>query len=787
MTLYQINDHGRDEFMFKASIKKISTITILLVMLVSLIPTIVLGANPWAPNTSYAVNDLVTYGGSTYKCLQAHTTQVGWEPPIVPALWQLQAGGADTTAPSTPANLASPSKTSTTVNLTWTASTDNVGVTSYDVYRGGTILAGNSTSTSITVSGLTANTAYSFTVKAKDAAGNISAASTALSVTTSAVAGDTTAPTSPTNLASPSKTSTTVNLTWTASTDNVGVTSYDVYRGGTNLAGNATGTSFTVSGLTASTAYSFTVKAKDAAGNISAASTALSVTTSAVAGDTTAPTAPTNLASPSKTSTTVNLTWTASTDNVGVTGYNVYRAGTILAGSPAGTSLTVSGLTASTAYSFTVKAKDAAGNISAASTALSVTTSAVAGGNYKIIGYYPSWGVYGRAYTVPMIDASKVTHINFAFADICWNGVHGNPDPTGPNPVTWTCQDEVGVISGTANGTIVQGDPWADSQMSYPGDLWDTPIKGSYNQLVKLKAANPNLKTIISVGGWSWSNHFSDVAASVTTRTTFANSAVAFLRKYQFDGVDLDWEYPVGGGLAGNSALAADKTNYTLLLQAIRNALDTAGAADGKHYILTIASGASLSYIANTQLSSIASIVDWINIMTYDFHGSFDPTSGNNAPLTFDPADNSANKNSFYDDAAVTNYIAAGVPANKIVMGVPFYGRGWSGCTNVNHGLYQSCSPATTGTWESGSYDFTDLQNNYINLNGYTRYWNSAAQVPYLYNPSNGNFITYDDTQSIGLKDDYIKNHSLGGAMFWEFSGDRNKTLLNQVSSDLPH
>ncbi|WP_258171224.1 fibronectin type III domain-containing protein [Paenibacillus sp. R14(2021)] len=434
----------------------------------------------------------------------------------------------DTQAPSAPANLTAPAKTDTTVSLAWTASTDNVGVAGYDVYRGTTLAGSTTGATSLTVTGLTAGTAYSFTVKARDAAGNVSAASTALSVTTNPP--DTTAPSAPTGLASPSKSDTTVDLTWNASTDNVGVTAYDIYRNGT-LAGSASGgtTSFTVTGLTASTAYSFTVKARDAAGNVSAASGAVSITTlppiapnlllnagfeqddgfgrpnlwtceqtyycsrdtsvkrtgsasfklSGTAGawfgfyqdaaasagtaytfdgymnvasntgstlevrvrfldgaggtigdnlvasatsttsgfvnahgtytapsgtqtariyvyvkdfrgtmyfddfsltggsgsgtDTQAPTAPTGLTSPSKTETTVSLSWMASTDNVGVTGYDVYR-GTTLAGSTTGTSYTATGLTAGTAYSFTVKAKDAAGNVSAASAALAVTT-----------------------------------------------------------------------------------------------------------------------------------------------------------------------------------------------------------------------------------------------------------------------------------------------------------------------------------------------------------------------------------------------------------------------------
>ncbi|SFT14195.1 fibronectin type III domain-containing protein [Paenibacillus sp. BC26] len=299
-----------------------------------------------------------------------------------------QAGGTggDTQAPTAPTGLTSPSKTSTSVSLSWTASTDNVGVTGYDVYNGSTLAGSTTGATTFTVSGLTASTAYTFTVKAKDAAGNASAASSGLNVTTNA-ASDTTAPSAPTGLSSPSKTSTSVSLSWTASTDNVGVTGYDIYNGST-LAGSTTGaTTFTVSGLTASTAYTFTVKAKDAAGNASAASSGLNVTTNA-SSDTTAPTAPTGLTSPSKTDTSVSLSWTASTDNVGVTGYNVYNGATLAGSTTGATTFTVTGLTGSTAYSFTVKAKDAANNLSAASSTLNVTTNAPSSGTNGLLGQY---------------------------------------------------------------------------------------------------------------------------------------------------------------------------------------------------------------------------------------------------------------------------------------------------------------------------------------------------------------------------------------------------------------
>ncbi|MBM7565120.1 fibronectin type III domain-containing protein [Paenibacillus sacheonensis] len=392
----------------------------------------------------------------------------------------------DTQAPTAPSNLTSPAKTDTSVSLSWSASTDNVGVTGYNIYNGAS-LAGTTTganATSITLTGLSASTTFTYTVKAKDASNNLSAASNSLSVTTDPAAnwtncagennlcsftgtkqvrygvtgsyiygmfttsvmcsnntfgsdpaagqykhcdvnlaggsgGDTTAPSAPTALTSPSKTSTSVSLSWTASTDNVGVTGYDVYVGGT-LAGSTTGaTTFTVNSLAANTAYSFTVKAKDAAGNASAASSPLSVTTNGST-DTTAPTAPSSLTSPSKTDTSANLSWTASTDNVGVTGYNIYNGSTLAGSTTGATTFTAAGLSASTAYTFTVKAKDAAGNLSAASNSLSVTTNAASTPSNGVTAQYYSgnFGTLALTEIAPTIDFD-------------WGGGRPTPDVPG--------------------------------------------------------------------------------------------------------------------------------------------------------------------------------------------------------------------------------------------------------------------------------------------------------------------------------------------------------------------
>ena len=275
----------------------------------------------------------------------------------------------DDEAPTAPTGLAASNVAETTIDLNWTASTDNVGVTAYDVYMNGTFYA-TVVGTSANVTGLTASTTYSFYVVAKDAADNVSAQSNSVSVTTDE-GNDVEAPTAPTSLAVSNVTETTVDLNWTASTDNVGVTAYDVYQDGSFYA-TVTETSANVTGLSEATTYSFYVVAKDAAGNVSAQSNSVSVTTDE-GDDVEAPTAPTSLAASNVTETTVDLNWTASTDNVGVTGYDVYQDGSLYS-SVTGTTVSVSGLTASTTYTFYIIAKDAAGNTSSASNTVSVTT-----------------------------------------------------------------------------------------------------------------------------------------------------------------------------------------------------------------------------------------------------------------------------------------------------------------------------------------------------------------------------------------------------------------------------
>jgi chitodextrinase len=255
--------------------------------------------------------------------------------------------------------------------VSWNAATDNVGVAAYNVYRNGVYIT-SVTGTNYTFSGLTAGTTHSITVLAYDAAKNRSALTAPLSVTTLSSGIDTTAPSVPSGLVSSNVTTSGFRVSWSASTDNVGVSGYNVYRNGSYVA-SVTGTNYTFSGLAAGTTHAVTVLAYDAAKNRSALSAALSVKTGSLGPDTTAPSTPQGLVSSNVTTSGFRVSWSASTDNVGVSGYNVYRNGTYVA-TVTGTFYTFSGLLANTTYNVTVLAIDAAKNRSALSAPLSVKT-----------------------------------------------------------------------------------------------------------------------------------------------------------------------------------------------------------------------------------------------------------------------------------------------------------------------------------------------------------------------------------------------------------------------------
>ncbi|WP_318509250.1 glycoside hydrolase family 18 protein [Bacillus sp. T3] len=229
------------------------------------------------------------------------------------------------------------------------------------------------------------------------------------------------------------------------------------------------------------------------------------------------------------------------------------------------------------------------------------------------------------------------------------------------------------------------------------------------------------------------------------------------------------------GGESDNINRPEDKQNFTLLLKKIRETFAAQSARDGKEYLLTIAGGAGSSFATNTQLSLVQQYVDYIQLMSYDIHGSWDLITGLNAPLYRDLNSGFAFEWSVED--AVNLYLNNGVPANKLIMGVPFYGRVYNQVNPLNNGLYQSF----IGGGSAMSY--SDLEANYVNKNGFIRYWETDSKVPWLFNGSQ--FISYDDVESIGYKTAFIKSKGLGGAMMWELSQDPNKVLLSKIYNDL--
>lgn len=349
--------------------------------------------------------------------------------------------------------------------------------------------------------------------------------------------------------------------------------------------------------------------------------------------------------------------------------------------------------------------------------------------DYKMVGYYAGWASYS-GFQVTNIDASKLTHINYAFANI------------------------------TDDGEIVVGDPATDHE--------------NFKHLKLLKKQHPHLKTMISVGGWTWSKNFSDAAASEESRTKFAESVRRFILEYGFDGVDLDWEYPVSGGHPDNINRPEDKRNYTLLLKKIRETLNDQEKKDGKEYLLTIAAGASKSHAANMELSELHQYVNYIQLMTYDINGEWDELTGLNAPLYKDPTSAFSWQWSVQD--GIETYVESGVPADKLVMGLPFYGRVFHDADSVNNGLYQSFNGGT-------SFSYAKLNSDYINKNGFKRYWLEETEVPILYDGNT--FISYDDEESIVKKTDFLKANGLGGAMMWELSQDPDGILLNSIYEEL--
>jgi chitinase len=408
--------------------------------------------------------------------------------------------------------------------------------------------------------------------------------------------------------------------------------------------------------------------------------------------------------------------------------------------------------------------------------------------------FFANWDRYARGYFVKQIPAGELNVIDYAFAMPTAGGTCGLSDVWSDYQApTWSGSDSVDGIA---------DDPSDPSQHLF----------GNFNQLVKLKAAHPGLSVVMSIGGWTLSKYFSDVAATPASRQAFVQSCVDLLLRGNlptggwpeqsggeglagglFDGIDIDWEYP--GIDPGNGAdhSPADVHNATLLLQEFRHQLDEYGASTGRHYLLTADLPAgNVNSSGSWELASVGQIVDWINLLTLDFHGSWDSWTDFNSPFSLDPKEpaigGGAIQTTWNTKGTVDYYLANGVGADKLVVGVPFYGKRYVGVGPTNNGLYQPFSPQGWPFNEIGPTALaapTNAGNDGKAINGFARYWNGAAGAPWLYNPSldGGTFVSYMDPHAVVERAQLAAASHLRGLWAWEISQDDNAGDLTAAMS----
>ncbi|WP_405678932.1 glycoside hydrolase family 18 protein [Streptomyces sp. NBC_01511] len=353
----------------------------------------------------------------------------------------------------------------------------------------------------------------------------------------------------------------------------------------------------------------------------------------------------------------------------------------------------------------------------------------------KVIGYFANWGVYNRNYHVKNIQtsgsAAKLTHINYAFGNV-------------------------------QGGKCTIGDAFADYEKSYTADqsvdgvadTWDQPLRGNFNQLRKLKAANPGLKVIWSFGGWTWSGGFGEAAKNPAAFAKSCHDLVEDPRWADvFDGIDIDWEYPNACGLTCDTS---GPDAFTNMVSALRTQF---GGASLVTAAIT-ADGSEGGKIDATNYGAAAQYLDWYLPMTYDFFGAWaaqGPTAPH-SPLTSYPG---IPQEGFNSDAAITKLKAKGVPAEKMLLGIGFYGRGWTGVTQSEPG--GTATGAAPGKYEAGIEDYKILKNS-CPANG------TVAGTAYAH--CGNNWWSYDTPATIGTKMRYKNQQGLGGTFFWELSGD---------------
>lgn len=309
----------------------------------------------------------------------------------------------------------------------------------------------------------------------------------------------------------------------------------------------------------------------------------------------------------------------------------------------------------------------------------------------------------------------------------------------------------------------------------------------TFAQLRELRKRNPGLHVTISIGGWGAAENYSDVALTAASRAAFATSCIKdYIVDSGFEGIDIDWEFPVHGGVPQMHNRPSDRRNVTLLLQELRSRLDALGNANHEHYLLTIAvpagrwqTGGAYDPSDSYDLAAVARTVDWINVMTYDMNTELSPVSNFNTPLDADPFDPQPPLQRRWNNlsGAVRYFKEHGVPANKIVLGMAFYGRGFRNVSSRRAGLYSKFN---------GIYDETPwpvVKSKMLPDPAWQKHWSSSAQAPWIYNAKQHIFFSYDDPESMKIKADFARRQGLRGTMFWVLGeDDSNDSLLKALN-----
>ena len=371
----------------------------------------------------------------------------------------------------------------------------------------------------------------------------------------------------------------------------------------------------------------------------------------------------------------------------------------------------------------------------------------------RIIAYFPEWGIYERDHYLNDVQVGNITNLIYSFINLNEDFELELHDPWAATQIGFRAEESVDGVADRAGDGLL----------------------GHFNQLEKLKEANPHLTTQLGIGGWTLSDNFSDMAATAQGRATFINSVIEFLEEYtMFDGIDFDWEYPGGGGLAGNSARPEDGANFSLLAAEMREALDQLGSETGREYTMSAALPGGHDKIANLDIPGLAESLDYMGIMTYDFYGAWQNTTGHLAGM-YDLTGNN------YDvTSAIEAYLAAGVDPSQIVMGLPSYSRAWQG-VSVDSPIDAWNSPSAggaPGTYpdkEPAYYEYRDLlEELQAQDSNWGLYYDDDAQAAFLYNPTTGIFSSFETPSTIALKSEWAQSLGLGGVMFWDTSGDSN-------------